>query len=192
MGATCKVSVTEDSARGGGLPGTEAAARLARYGPNETGTERRHRVRALAGRLSGPVPWMLEAAIVLEIAAGKAAEAAIIALLVVFNAVLSSVQEDRAQGALAGGPGLRVRYIWGGSLACGLPQGARTYSRRCCGLSCRGMPAVTGCSDPPPVQVSPARTWSTSPRNAASAASALPGRYCTHAPALARASRETR
>ncbi len=95
------MSVVEDGAQNEGLPGAEAAARLARYGPNEIGTERRHRVRALASRLSGPVPWMLEAAIVLEIAAGKAAEAVIIALLVVFNAVLSFAQEDRAQGALA-------------------------------------------------------------------------------------------
>jgi H+-transporting ATPase len=84
-----------------GLTGTEAAARLARYGPNEIAAERRHRVRALAGKLNGPVPWLLEAAIVLEIAAGKAVEAGIIVLLVVFNAVLSFVQEDRAQGALA-------------------------------------------------------------------------------------------
>jgi len=88
-------------AGGGGLSSGEAAARLARYGPNEIGEERQHRIRALAGKLSGPVPWLLEAAIVLEIAAGKAAEAVIIALLVVFNAVLSSVQEGRAQGALA-------------------------------------------------------------------------------------------
>jgi H+-transporting ATPase len=92
--------MAEDGTRGEGLTGAEAAARLARYGPNEIGAERRHRLRALAGKLSGPVPWMLEAAVVLEIAAGKAAEAVIIALLVVFNAVLSFVQEDRAQGAL--------------------------------------------------------------------------------------------
>jgi H+-transporting ATPase len=95
------MSAAEDGVPAGGLAGTEAAALLARYGPNEIGEERRHRVRALAGKLSGPVPWMLEAAIVLEIAAGKAAEAVIIALLVVFNAVLSFVQEDKAQGALA-------------------------------------------------------------------------------------------
>jgi H+-transporting ATPase len=85
----------------GGLSGEEAAARLARYGLNEIGEERQHRVRALAGKLSGPVPWMLEAAIVLEVVADKAAEAVIIALLVVFNAVLSFVQEGKARGALA-------------------------------------------------------------------------------------------
>jgi len=84
-----------------GLSGGEAAARLARYGLNELGRERPHPVRALLGKLSGPVPWMLEAAIVLEIAAGKAAEAVIIALLVVFNVALSFVQEGRAGGALA-------------------------------------------------------------------------------------------
>jgi H+-transporting ATPase len=64
--------MAEEGVPGGGLTGTEAAARLARYRPNEIGVERRHRARALAGKLSGPVPWMLEAAIVLEIAAGKA------------------------------------------------------------------------------------------------------------------------
>ena len=95
------MSVVAGGAPGPGLTDAEAAARLAQYGPNEIGEERRRRVRALASKLSGPVPWMLEAAIALEIAAGKAAEAVIIAMLVVFNAVLSFVQEDRAQGALA-------------------------------------------------------------------------------------------
>ncbi len=94
------MSVAGDGTPGAGLTGPAAADRLARYGPNEIGEERRRRIRALAGKLSGPVPWLLEAAIVLEIAAGKAAEAVIIAMLVVFNAVLSFVQEDRAQGAL--------------------------------------------------------------------------------------------
>ncbi len=86
---------------GGGLSGDEAAARLARFGPNEIAPERRSRLRALAGKLNGPVPWLLEAAVVLEVAAGKAVEAVIIALLLAFNAALSFAQEGRAQGALA-------------------------------------------------------------------------------------------
>jgi H+-transporting ATPase len=86
---------------GEGLSGNEAASQLARYGPNEIAPERRSRLRALAGKLNGPVPWLLEAAIVLESAAGKAVEAMIIALLLMFNAVLSFAQEGRAQGALA-------------------------------------------------------------------------------------------
>jgi len=48
-----------------------------------------------------PVPWMLEAAIVVELALGKFAEAAIIALLLIFNAVLGFFQESRAQATLA-------------------------------------------------------------------------------------------
>ena len=48
-----------------------------------------------------PVPWMLEAAIVLELALGKYFEAGIIAGLLVFNAALGLFQESRAQATLA-------------------------------------------------------------------------------------------
>jgi H+-transporting ATPase len=48
-----------------------------------------------------PVPWMLEAAIALELILGKYVEAAIIALLLIFNALLGFFQESRAQATLA-------------------------------------------------------------------------------------------
>ena len=48
-----------------------------------------------------PVPWMLEAAIVLELILGKYVEAAIIAFLLVFNSLLGFFQESRAQTTLA-------------------------------------------------------------------------------------------
>ena len=48
-----------------------------------------------------PIPWMLEAVIVLEIALGKYVEGAIIAVLLVFNAALGFFQEGRAQATLA-------------------------------------------------------------------------------------------
>lgn len=44
---------------------------------------------------------MLEAAIILELMLGKYAEAAIIALLLAFNAALGLFQETRAQATLA-------------------------------------------------------------------------------------------
>ena len=44
---------------------------------------------------------MLEAAIVLELVLGKQIEAAIIGVLLVFNAVLGYLQEGRAQATLA-------------------------------------------------------------------------------------------
>ena len=52
-------------------------------------------------KLWAPVPWMLEAAIVLELVLGKYIEAAIIALLLGFNAALGLFQESRARAALA-------------------------------------------------------------------------------------------
>jgi H+-transporting ATPase len=48
-----------------------------------------------------PVPWMLEAATVLELTLGKYLEAAIIAALLAFNAALGFFQESRAQATLA-------------------------------------------------------------------------------------------
>ena len=90
-----------DSSVGDGLTKAEAHARLERYGPNALPEERPHLLRALVGKLMGPVPWLLEAAVVLELAAGKVVEAVIVACLVIFNAVISFVQEGRARDALA-------------------------------------------------------------------------------------------
>ena len=89
------------SATPAGLSEAEAAERLARFGPNALAEKRRHLVRALAAKLTGPVPFLLEAAVVLELATGKVTEAAIVAALVVFNAVLSFLQEGRAADALS-------------------------------------------------------------------------------------------
>jgi H+-transporting ATPase len=56
--------------------------------------------RALA-KFWSPIPWMLEAAIILELVLGKFVEAGIIAVLLVFNAALGFFQEGRAQATLA-------------------------------------------------------------------------------------------
>jgi H+-transporting ATPase len=58
-------------------------------------------VRRALTKFWAPVPWMLEAAIVLELALGKYVEAAIIAGLLAFNAALGFFQEGRAQATLA-------------------------------------------------------------------------------------------
>ena len=60
-----------------------------------------HPLRMALEKFWAPVPWMLEAAIVLELALGKYVEAAIIAGLLVFNAALGLFQESRAQATLA-------------------------------------------------------------------------------------------
>ncbi|MGA2878131.1 MAG: plasma-membrane proton-efflux P-type ATPase [Bryobacteraceae bacterium] len=84
-----------------GLTTQEAAELLAKLGPNSVAEEREHPLRVLWSKLWAPVPWMLEAAALLEILLHKNIEAGVIAGLVVFNAGLSFFQESHAQGALA-------------------------------------------------------------------------------------------
>ncbi len=74
---------------------------MAEFGPNAMHDVALHPLRRALHKLWAPVPWMLEAAIVLEVVLGKYMEAAIIAGLVVFNAALGYFQEGRAQATLA-------------------------------------------------------------------------------------------
>ena len=60
-----------------------------------------HPLRMAFDKFWAPVPWMLEAAIALELVLGKYVEAAIIVVLLTFNAVLGFFQESRAQATLA-------------------------------------------------------------------------------------------
>lgn len=84
-----------------GLTEREAASRLAAIGPNAVAPERPHVLRRLLSKLTGPIAYLLEAAVVLELLDHHLTEAIIIALLIVFNGALSFVQEGRADGALA-------------------------------------------------------------------------------------------
>ncbi|HEY6395582.1 MAG TPA: HAD-IC family P-type ATPase, partial [Candidatus Binataceae bacterium] len=84
-----------------GLTTQEAQRCLLEYGPNLVAEEKPHLILALLGKFWAPVPWMLEATIVLELAVGKSLEATIIGALLVFNASLSLFQESRARNALA-------------------------------------------------------------------------------------------
>ena len=85
----------------GGLTSDEARRRLAKFGPNAMPDTSLHPFRMALEKFWAPVPWMLEAAIVLELLLGKYVEAAIIAGLLVFNAALGLFQESRAQATLA-------------------------------------------------------------------------------------------
>ena len=84
-----------------GLTSDEARHRLEKFGPNAMPDRALHSLRAALEKFWAPVPWMLEAAIVLELVLGKYVEAAIIAALLVFNAALGLFQENRAQATLA-------------------------------------------------------------------------------------------
>ena len=83
-----------------GLTTQEAQARLATIGPNSTEDPTPHPVWRALGKLWAPVPWMLEAAIILQLILGETVEATVIAVLLVFNAGLGFLQESRAQATL--------------------------------------------------------------------------------------------
>ncbi len=84
-----------------GLSSEEAALLLLQHGPNTTVEQHVSTVRLLLGKLWAPVPWMLELTIALELVLGKTLEALVVAVLLLFNALVSWVQENRAQEALS-------------------------------------------------------------------------------------------
>jgi len=84
-----------------GLTSDEARRRLEKSGPNSMPDTSSHPARRAIEKLWAPIPWMLEAAIVLELVLGKYVEAGIIAVLLLFNAALGFFQEGRAQATLA-------------------------------------------------------------------------------------------
>src|SRR6202050_1194598 len=98
--ATAKPAAAKDD-QPSGLTSDEARSRLAKFGPNAMPDTSLHPLRMALEKFWAPVPWMLEAAIVLEIVLGKYIEAAIIAGLLVFNTALGLFQESRAQATLA-------------------------------------------------------------------------------------------
>jgi H+-transporting ATPase len=83
-----------------GLTGAEAKKRLTTVGPNSMPDTAIHPMRQALGKLWAPIPWMLEAAIVLELALRNFTEAAVIAGLLMFNAAIGFVQEGKAQATL--------------------------------------------------------------------------------------------
>jgi H+-transporting ATPase len=83
-----------------GLSSAQAHALLAELGPNTVREERPSLTARLADSLWAPVPWMLEATIVLELVLGKWVDAVIVAAVLVFNAALGFVQQGRARAAL--------------------------------------------------------------------------------------------
>ena len=83
-----------------GLSGDEARRRLQELGPNSMPDASVHPIRSALGKFWAPVPWMLEIVIVVELGLRDYAEAAVIAVLLIFNAVLSFLQQSHAQATL--------------------------------------------------------------------------------------------
>ena len=84
-----------------GLTSAEAQHRLEQYGANEIPERRPSPILALLKKFWAPIPWMLEATILIQILLDKRGEAAIVGALLAFNAAISFVEEGRANKALA-------------------------------------------------------------------------------------------
>ena len=84
-----------------GLRADQVKQHQAQFGLNEVAIDLPNPLRVLISKFWSPIPWMLEATIILELALHKIDEAIVILVLLVINAVLSFFQEDRANKALA-------------------------------------------------------------------------------------------
>ncbi len=90
-----------DAGEVSGLTTAQAGALLAQFGPNAVDEKTAPAWRTFLARFWAPIPWLLEAAIVLQVGLGARLEAAVIGGLLIFNAILGFVQEGRATAALA-------------------------------------------------------------------------------------------
>lgn len=84
-----------------GLSSSEAAQRLAEFGPNAIVEKHRSALRKLLSYLWGPIPWMIEAAALLSGLARDWSDFAIILLMLLVNAGVAFWQEHKADNAIA-------------------------------------------------------------------------------------------
>jgi H+-transporting ATPase len=84
----------------GGLSKVEAAKRLAQYGPNEIAEHKTNPLLKFLSYFWGPIPWMIEIAVVLSGAVGHWPDFFIILLLLVANGVVGYTEERQAGNAI--------------------------------------------------------------------------------------------
>ena len=83
-----------------GLSEKEAADRISRFGPNEIQEKKKNPVKQFLKRYWGPMPWLLEFAMVLTIFIKHYTEGIIIFVLLTVNAVIGFVQSRHSQKAV--------------------------------------------------------------------------------------------
>jgi H+-transporting ATPase len=84
-----------------GLSQAEAQKRLIEYGPNEIEEKKANPLLKFLTYLWGPIPWMIEAAVILSAIARHWPDFAIILLLLVANAMVGFWEEHQAGNAIA-------------------------------------------------------------------------------------------
>ena len=84
-----------------GLTQAEAEKRLTQYGPNEIEEKKTNEFLKFLTYFWGPIPWMIEAAVILSAVARHWPDFGIILLLLVSNAVVGFWEEHQAGNAIA-------------------------------------------------------------------------------------------
>ncbi|MEP6971648.1 MAG: plasma-membrane proton-efflux P-type ATPase, partial [Betaproteobacteria bacterium] len=84
-----------------GLSAAEAKKRLAQYGANEIEEKKTNAILKFLGYFWGPIPWMIEIAVILSGVVGHWPDFFIIGLLLVTNAVVGYWEEHSAGNAIA-------------------------------------------------------------------------------------------
>jgi H+-transporting ATPase len=84
-----------------GLSQAEAKKRLTQYGPNEIAEKKTNELLKFLGYFWGPIPWMIEAAVVLSAVARHWPDFGIILVLLVANALVGFWEEHQAGNAIA-------------------------------------------------------------------------------------------
>ena len=84
-----------------GLTQAEAQKRLTRFGPNEIAEKKTNEILKFLSYFWGPIPWMIEAAVILSAAARHWPDFGIILLLLLANAMVGFWEEHQAGNAIA-------------------------------------------------------------------------------------------
>ncbi len=83
-----------------GLSSSEAEKRLQQYGPNEIQEKKVNPLKKFLGYFWGPIPWMIEAAVIMSAVIQRWPDFAIILTLLMVNAIVGSWQEHKAGNAI--------------------------------------------------------------------------------------------
>jgi len=100
MAQTKDTAGIENSYQETGLHDADIQTKRIQYGYNEIPEKTIGAVKGTLKRMWGPIPWLLEAAMLFELLLGKGVQAVVVFLLLVFSAVIGYFQENRAKKAI--------------------------------------------------------------------------------------------
>jgi H+-transporting ATPase len=98
--ATVDELVSRLSAGRGGLSSIEAQKRLQQYGPNDIPEKKANPLLKFLSYFWGPIPWMIEAAVIMSAIIQRWPDFGIIFTLLMVNAIVGSWQEHKAGNAI--------------------------------------------------------------------------------------------